>query len=301
MRLCGIRHKQLPVTRAVQTMESQKKYPPVFSFEFFPPKTRDGLIKLEATSKALAVLKPRFFSVTFGAGGSTRDRTYEAVVDLHEKSGIDAAPHISCISSTHDNIREMLHAYREKDIRHIVALRGDMPSGMREAGAFRYANELVEYIREETADHFHIEVAAYPETHPQAADAQADLRNFKRKVEAGANSAITQYFYNPDAYFRFIDDCEKTGLDIAIVPGIMPITNYSQLARFSDMCGAEIPRWIRKHLVGFGDDRDSIRAFGEEIVTRMCERLLAAGAPGLHFYTMNQTGPTMALWKNLGL
>ena len=281
-------------------MDSQKKYPKQFSFEFFPPKTPEGAEKLRATVKELGTLNPLFFSVTFGAGGSTQQGTIDTVLDI-KKAGFHAAPHLSCIGSTRDNIRSLLQNYSEHGIDRIVALRGDMPSGMREAGAFRYANELVEYIREETADHFHIEVAAYPETHPQAADAQADLRNFKRKVEAGANSAITQYFYNPDAYFRFIDDCEKTGLDIAIVPGIMPITNYSQLARFSDMCGAEIPRWIRKHLVGFGDDRDSIRAFGEEIVTRMCERLLAAGAPGLHFYTMNQTGPTMALWKNLGL
>jgi methylenetetrahydrofolate reductase (NADPH) len=281
-------------------MDSQKKYPKQFSFEFFPPKTPEGAEKLRATVKELGTLNPLFFSVTFGAGGSTQQGTIDTVLDI-KKAGFQAAPHLSCIGSTRDNIRALLQNYSEHGINRIVALRGDMPSGMREAGAFRYANELVEYIREETADHFHIEVAAYPETHPQAADAQADLRNFKRKVEAGANSAITQYFYNPDAYFRFIDDCEKTGLDIAIVPGIMPITNYSQLARFSDMCGAEIPRWIRKHLVGFGDDRDSIRAFGEEIVTRMCERLLAAGAPGLHFYTMNQTGPTMALWKNLGL
>ena len=281
-------------------MDSQKKYPKQFSFEFFPPKTPEGAEKLRATVKELGTLNPLFFSVTFGAGGSTQQGTIDTVLDI-KKAGFQAAPHLSCIGSTRDNIRALLQNYSEHGIDRIVALRGDMPSGMREAGAFRYANELVEYIREETADHFHIEVAAYPETHPQAADAQADLRNFKRKVEAGANSAITQYFYNPDAYFRFIDDCEKTGLDIAIVPGIMPITNYSQLARFSDMCGAEIPRWIRKHLVGFGDDRDSIRAFGEEIVTRMCERLLAAGAPGLHFYTMNQTGPTMALWKNLGL
>jgi len=281
-------------------MDSQKKYPKQFSFEFFPPKTPEGAEKLRATVKELGTLNPLFFSVTFGAGGSTQQGTIDTVLDI-KKAGFHAAPHLSCIGSTRDNIRSLLQNYSEHGIDRIVALRGDMPSGMREAGAFRYANELVEYIREETADHFHIEVAAYPETHPQAADAQTDLRNFKRKVEAGANSAITQYFYNPDAYFRFVDDCEKIGLDIAIVPGIMPITNYSQLARFSDMCGAEIPRWIRKHLVGFGDDRDSIRAFGEEVVTRMCERLLAAGAPGLHFYTMNQTGPTMALWKNLGL
>jgi methylenetetrahydrofolate reductase (NADPH) len=282
-------------------MESQKKYQPIFSFEFFPPKTRDGVIKLEATSKVLAELKPRFFSVTFGAGGSTRDRTYETVIDLHESSGVDAAPHISCISSTRESIREMLHAYRGKGIRHIVALRGDMPSGMVEPGDFRYANELVSFIRKETGDHFHIEVAAYPEYHPQASNPDGDLDNFKRKIEAGADSAITQYFYNADAYFHFIERCERLGIDIPIVPGIMPITNYHQLARFSDVCGAEIPRWIRKRLETFGEDSDSIRAFGMDVVTRLCARLLEQGAPGLHFYTLNRAEPSMAIWKNLGL
>lgn len=282
-------------------MESQKKYQPIFSFEFFPPKTRDGVIKLEATSKVLAELKPRFFSVTFGAGGSTRDRTYETVIDLHESSGVDAAPHISCISSTRESIREMLHAYRGKGIRHIVALRGDMPSGMVEPGDFRYANELVSFIRKETGDHFHIEVAAYPEYHPQASNPDRDLDNFKRKIEAGADSAITQYFYNADAYFHFIERCERLGIDIPIVPGIMPITNYHQLARFSDVCGAEIPRWIRKRLETFDEDSDSIRAFGMDVVTRLCTRLLEQGAPGLHFYTLNRAEPSMAIWKNLGL
>ena len=282
-------------------MESQKKYQPVFSFEFFPPKTRDGVIKLETTSKILAGLKPRFFSVTFGAGGSTRDRTFETVVELHESSGIDAAPHISCISSTRENIREMLHAYREKGIRHIVALRGDMPSGMVEPGDFRYANELVTFIREETGNHFHVEVAAYPEYHPQASSPDRDLDNFKRKIEAGADSAITQYFYNPDAYFHFVERCERLGIDIPIVPGIMPITNYHQLARFSDVCGAEIPRWIRKRLETFDDDSDSIRAFGMDVVSRLCARLLEQGAPGLHFYTLNRAGPTCTVWERLGL
>jgi methylenetetrahydrofolate reductase (NADPH) len=282
-------------------MESQKKYQPIFSFEFFPPKTRDGVIKLEATSKVLAELKPRFFSVTFGAGGSTRDRTYETVIDLHESSGVDAAPHISCISSTRESIREMLHAYLGKGIRHIVALRGDMPSGMVEPGDFRYANELVSFIRKETGDHFHIEVAAYPEYHPQASNPDRDLDNFKRKIEAGADSAITQYFYNADAYFHFIERCERLGINIPIVPGIMPITNYHQLARFSDVCGAEIPRWIRKRLETFDEDSDSIRAFGMDVVTRLCARLLEQGAPGLHFYTLNRAEPSMAIWKNLGL
>ncbi len=282
-------------------MDSQKKYTPTFSFEFFPPKTEDGIAKLAETSKRLAAVKPRFFSVTFGAGGSTRDRTFEIVVDLQKNSGIEAAPHLSCISSTRDNIREMLKGYRENGISHIVALRGDMPSGMVEAGEFRYANELVSFIREETGDHFHIEVAAYPEYHPQASNPDKDLANFKRKVETGASSAITQYFYNPDAYFRFIDSCERCGIDIPIVPGIMPITNYHQLARFSDACGSEIPRWIRKRLEAYGEDLDSIRAFGEEVITGMCERLLDHGSPGLHFYTLNRAGPALAIWKNLGL
>jgi methylenetetrahydrofolate reductase (NADPH) len=282
-------------------MESQKKYRRAFSFEFFPPKTADGISKLEATSQVLAKLKPRFFSVTFGAGGSTRDRTYETIMDIRAKSGIDAAPHLSCISSTQENIRQMLEGYIDAGINRIVALRGDMPSGMVEAGEFRYANELVEFIRRETGDHFHIEVAAYPEFHPQASSPARDLANFRRKVEAGANGAITQYFYNPDAYFSFVDSCEKNGIDIPVVPGIMPITNFHQLARFSDACGAEIPRWIRKRLQAFGEDTASIRAFGEDVVTGLCERLLEQGAPGLHFYTMNRAEPSMKIWNNLNL
>ena len=282
-------------------MDSQKKYPPAYSFEFFPPKSEDGIAKLEATSRVLAALRPRFFSVTFGAGGTTRDRTFETVIDIQKESGIEVAPHLSCISSTRGNIRDILHAYRKEGITHMVALRGDIPSGVVEAGEFRYANELVSFIREETGDHFHIEVAAYPEYHPQATSPDRDLANFKRKVEAGANSAITQYFYNPDAYFRFIDRCERSGVDIPVVPGIMPITNYYQLARFSDNCGAEIPRWMRKRLEAWGEDVDSIRAFGEDAVTGLCARLLEQGAPGLHFYTLNKAGPALAIWNNLGL
>jgi len=274
---------------------------PVYSFEFFPPKTPEGITKLAATSKKLAALQPRFFSVTFGAGGSTRDHTFETVTDLQKNTGIETAPHLSCISSTRENIREALAAYQEAGISHMVALRGDMPSGMVEAGEFRYANELVTFIREETGDHFHIEVAAYPEYHPQASSPDRDLANFKRKVEAGANSAITQYFYNPDAYFRFVERCNRTGIDIPVVPGIMPVTNYHQLARFSDACGAEIPRWIRKRLEAYGEDTASIRAFGEEVVTNMCAQLLKGGAPGLHFYTLNRAAPALAIWNNLEL
>jgi methylenetetrahydrofolate reductase (NADPH) len=271
------------------------------SFEFFPPKTAEGIAQLQQTCLSLAVVSPRFFSVTFGAGGSTRDRTHETVIDIQHRSGIETAPHLSCISSTHDNIGDMLTAYQEHGIRHIVALRGDMPSGMVEAGEFRHANELVAFIRETTGDHFHIEVAAYPEYHPQATSPDRDFANFRRKVEAGASSAITQYFYNADAYFRFVDCCEKNAVGIPVVPGIMPITNFHQLARFSDACGAEIPRWIRKRLESYGEDLDSIRAFGEEVVTGLCERLLAHGAPGLHFYTLNRSAPALAICTNLGL
>ena len=273
----------------------------VFSFEFFPPKTAEGIEKLRVTQTKLARVKPRFFSVTFGAGGSTRDRTFETVSNIQSETGIETAPHLSCISSTRENITEMLEHYRDKGVRHIVALRGDMPSGMVEAGEFRYANELVAFIRKVTGDHFHIEVAAYPEYHPQATSPDRDLANFKRKVVAGANSAITQYFYNADAYFRFIDSCRRSGIEIPIVPGVMPITNYHQLARFSDACGAEIPRWIRKRLEFSGENTESIRAFGEEVVTGMCERLLQHGAPGLHFYTLNRSAPALAIWNNLGL
>lgn len=281
-------------------MESQKKYSPTFSFEFFPPKTEEGRAKLRAAREELSVLGPRYASVTFGAGGSTQQGTFETVKDLLE-SGLQAAPHLSCIGSSRESIREILTGYMKFGVRRIVALRGDMPSGMRETGEFHYANELVAFIREETGDHFHIEVAAYPEFHPQSRDALTDLANFKRKVEAGADGAITQYFYNIDSYLRFVDDCEKMGLDLPVVPGIMPITNYKQLARFSDACGAEIPRWLRQRLEALGDDLISIRKMGEEVVIELCDRLLRAGAPGLHFYTMNQVEPTRTIWKALGL
>ena len=281
-------------------MESQRRFTPTFSFEFFPPRTQEGVDKLRVTRAQLAQLKPRFFSVTFGAGGSTRDRTLETVVEI-QKDGFDAAPHISCVGSSQESIAAVLQQYKASGIRHIVALRGDLPSGTVDSGAFRYANELVAFIRKSTGDHFNIEVACYPEYHPQAQTPAVDLANFKRKVEAGANSAITQYFFNADAYFRFVDSCEAAGIDIAIVPGIMPIANFTQLARFSDSCGAEIPRWVRQKLQSFGDDRASIRAFGLDVVTELCDRLLAAGAPGLHFYTLNMAGLTTTLWQRLGL
>ena len=281
-------------------MESQKKFTPTFSFEFFPPQTTEGMEKLRAARRQLAQLNPKFFSVTFGAGGSTRYRTLETVLEI-QAEGHAAAPHLSCIGSTAENIRTMLERYRDQGIRHIVALRGDLPSGMAQAGEFRYANELVMFIRREFGDAFHIEVAGYPEYHPQSRSSQEDLQNFKRKVDSGANSAITQYFYNADAYFNFIEACEAEGICIPIVPGIMPINKFSQLARFSDTCGAEIPRWIRKRLESYGDDSASIRAFGLDVVTDLCDRLLKGGAPGLHFYTLNSAGLPSTIWQRLGL
>ena len=281
-------------------MQSQTKHPRTYSFEFFPPNTDEGAEKLAVTARELALLKPKFFSVTYGAGGSTQARTLKAVLDLRG-AGHAAAPHISCIGSTHAGLHDTLQQYKDNGIKHVVALRGDLPSGTASAGEFHYANELVAFIRKEFGSHFVIEVAAYPEYHPQARSALDDLNNFKRKVEAGADSAITQYFYNTDCYYHFIEQCEKMGITIPIVPGIMPIGRFSQLARFSDACGAEIPRWIRKKLEGYGDDTDSIRAFGLDVVTRLCEDLLKAGAPGLHFYTMNQAALTTAIWKRLKL
>jgi len=282
-------------------MKSQRAYPLAFSFEFFPPKTDKGAGNLLAVSKKLAAKNPCFFSVTFGAGGSTQERTLETVIAVKQHTGIDVAPHLSCIGSTRERIRDILNTYIDHGIHHLVALRGDMPSGMHTAGEFRYANELVEFIRAETGQHFFIEVAAYPEFHPQAKSAQADLINFKRKVDAGADGALTQYFYNVDAYTAFVDGCEKMGIELPIVPGIMPITNYSSLARFSDACGAEIPRWIRRRLEGFGDDVESIKAFGLEVTTELCRKLLECGAPGLHFYSMNQSEASLTIWDNLGL
>jgi methylenetetrahydrofolate reductase (NADPH) len=280
-------------------MQSQKKYPQLLSFEFYPPKTDEGAVNLQEVRSKLAKLNPDFFSVTFGAGGSTRDKTFATVVDIQAK-GIAAAPHLSCVASTKENIRSILRDYQNKGIAKIVALRGDLPSGMMSAGEFRYANELVGFIRQETGDYFQIHVAAYPEVHPQAVNAREDLKNFKRKVDAGSSAAITQYFYNPESYLYFVDACEKNGIDIPVVPGIMPITQYSQLSRFSEMCGADIPRWLRKRLEDFGDDRPSIQAFGLDVVTKICQQLIEYGAPGLHFYTMNQSSPTLAILKNLG-
>jgi len=272
----------------------------VFSFEFYPPKSAEGVAKLRATWKQLAQLRPGFFSVTYGAGGSTREGTLSTVLEIRG-DGHEAAPHISCVASTREGLREVIEQYRDHGIRHIVALRGDMPSGLAMSGELRYASELVGFIRELTGDWFHIEVAAYPEYHPQARRAQQDLAAFKAKIDAGANAAITQYFYNADAYFHFVEQVEAMGVSVPIVPGIMPINNFSQLARFSDACGAEIPRWMRLKLEGFGDDTASVKSFGLDVVTELCERLLAGGAPGLHFYTLNMAGPTSTIWHRLGL
>lgn len=270
------------------------------SIEFFPPQTPEGVDKLRAVREKLTLLKPAFFSVTFGAGGSTRERTFSVVKEIAAE-GFDAAPHLSCIGSTRQNIREILNDYQAAGVRRIVALRGDLPSGTAEAGEFRYANELVEFIRKETGDHFRLEVAAYPEWHPQARFPRDDLANFVRKVKAGADSAITQYFYNADAYFHFVDEVRAQGVDIPIVPGIMPIASFSKLARFSDACGAELPRWMRRKFEGLGDDTDAIRAFGLDVVTELCQRLLAGGAPGLHFYSMNQSALTLEICRRLKL
>ncbi|MEP6607368.1 MAG: methylenetetrahydrofolate reductase [NAD(P)H] [Burkholderiaceae bacterium] len=271
------------------------------SFEFFPPRTPEGAAKLRVARSQLAALKPEYFSVTFGAGGSTREGTFNTVIEMHGE-GLPVAPHISCIGTTRESVRTLLASYRESGIHRMVALRGDMPSGAAGgAGDFRYANELVEFVRAETGDWFHVMVAGYPEYHPQSPSPADDLQSFVRKVNAGADSAITQYFYNFDAYARFVDDARALGCDVPIVAGIMPIVSYTQLARFSDACGAEIPRWIRRRLESFGDDRESIREFGLDVVANLCQRLLASGVPGLHFYTLNQAEATTELYRHLQL
>ncbi len=270
------------------------------SLEFFPPKTEEGAGKLRAARQKLYALRPEFCSVTFGAGGSTQEGTLQAVKEIMAE-GCPAAPHLSCIGQTRDSIRERLAAYAAAGVKRIVALRGDLPSGYGLGGEFRYASELVAFIRSETGRQFHLEVAAYPEVHPQARSPQADLDAFIAKVEAGADAGITQYFFNPDAYARFLDDLQRRGVQVPVVPGVMPITSSTQLLRFSDACGAEIPRWIRLRLESFGDDSASIKAFGLDVVAALCERLRADGAPGLHFYTMNQAQATLEICRRVGL
>ncbi|MFC0669756.1 methylenetetrahydrofolate reductase [NAD(P)H] [Azotobacter chroococcum] len=279
-------------------MSQERRY----SFEFFPTKTEAGHEKLMTVARQLAGYDPDFFSCTYGAGGSTRDRTLNTVLQLDGEVKVPTAPHLSCVGDSKAELRSLLNTYQDAGIRRIVALRGDLPSGMGMAsGELRHASDLVAFIRAETGEHFHIEVAAYPEMHPQARNFEDDLRHFAAKMQAGANSAITQYFFNADSYFHFVERVRKLGVEQPIVPGIMPITNYSKLARFSDACGAELPRWVRKQLEAYGDDLESIQAFGEQVVTEMCEKLLAGGAPGLHFYTLNQAEPSLAIWNNLGL
>ena len=269
-----------------------------FSIEFFPPRTQAGEEKLDAVHAELAELGPEFFSVTYGAGGSTRDGT-KRVVNRFLDAGSRVAPHLSFGGSDEHEMLSLLNEYKEAGVDRLVCLRGDAPSGMGSASLYRYANELVEFVRKETGDHFTIDVACYPEVHPQSRSVESDIQYFKQKVDAGANSAITQYFYNADAYFGFVDDCERARIDVPIIPGIMPITNYANLARFSAACGAEIPRWLTKRLEFMEHDDDALREFGIDVVTDLCEQLLAGGAPGLHFYSMNQADPIKRLWANL--
>ncbi|HEY4583015.1 MAG TPA: methylenetetrahydrofolate reductase [NAD(P)H] [Lysobacter sp.] len=269
------------------------------SFEFYPPKTPEQHAQLDRTVGKLGAHGPEYVSVTFGAGGSTLSHTPETIRKLHS-DGFEAAPHLTCMGGTREEIRSLLKLYRALGAKRLVALRGDLPSGMVSAGELRHADELVSFIREEAGDHFHIEVAAYPETHPQARDAQADLRNFVGKVRAGANGAITQYFYNADAYFRFVDDVRAQGIDVPVVPGVMPIANFSQIRRFSELCGAEIPRWIAQRMLAYADDAESVRAFGAEVVAQLCRRLVDGGAPSLHFYTLNLSKPTLNVLARLG-
>lgn len=269
------------------------------SFEFFPPKTVEGMENLRNARDELAQFNPEFYSVTFGAGGSTRDSTMESVLEI-QQAGYQAAPHISCVSSTRDEIRALLKAYQAKGIKRLVTLRGDMPSGLVSGGDFKYANELVRFIREETGDYFHLEVAAYPEYHPEAKSPKADLMNLKNKVDAGANAIITQYFYNTDAYFRFLDQCESVGINVPIVPGVMPIYNITQLSRFSNVCGAEIPRWLRMRLEEFGDDISSLQAFGVDVVSELCATLQKNQVPSIHFYTLNRSSTVIEIINHMG-
>jgi len=272
---------------------------PAISFEFYPPRTAEQQLILESTWKKLAHLDPAYLSVTFGAGGTSLDATLETVESLIQESGVPVAPHISCIVRSQARLRDLLERYRQEGVDRLVVLRGDRPDGMTGLGPFQYASELVAFVRQEFGDYFHIDVACYPEFHPESASPQSDLHYFKEKVEAGANGAVTQYFYNADSYFRFVDDCYRIGIDVPITAGIMPITNYLQLSRFSDLCGAEIPQWIRRRLEGFGNDGAAIREFGLDVVANMCERLRAGGAPGFHIYTLNRANACMLLWQRL--
>lgn len=289
----------MPGLPLLQRAESPMNSGPRISFEFFPPRTAEQKLVLESTWQKLAPLKPEYLSVTFGAGGTTLEATKEAVEALAASTDVPVAPHISCMAQSETMLRDLLCDYREMGVDRLVVLRGDRPEGVASSGPFQYANELVAFIRKEFGGHFHIEVACYPEFHPESESPQSELYYFKQKVDAGADGAVTQYFYNADSYFSFLDDCQRAGIDIPITPGIMPISNYRQLARFSRMCGAEIPGWISRRLEAFGDDGASIRAFGLDVVTALCERLLQGGAPGLHIYTLNRANASMMLWQRL--
>ena len=274
-------------------MQSQQKYEQKLSLEFFPPRTDKGVEKLQTVIEELGTIHPEYMSVTYGAGGTTQNRTIETVEYIQTQTEFDAAPHLTCIGASEESVLDLLDRYEAMGIKRIVALRGDLPSGMMDPGEFKYASDLIAFIRQERGDTFKLEVAAYPETHPQARNCDIGIKWFKHKVDQGADSAITQYFYNVDSYLYFIDNCERSGIDLPIVPGIMPITNYENLIRFSEGCGAEVPRWLKCRLESFGDDTDSLKAFGEDVVTELSQRLLDAGAPGLHFYSMNQSAPTL--------
>lgn len=280
-------------------MLSQQKYAQKFSLEFFPPRTDKGMENLKNTIEQIGVIQPEYMSVTYGAGGTTQEKTLETVRYIQSQTKFDAAPHLTCIGQTEESVSDLLNTYEEMGIKRIVALRGDLPSGMMDPGEFKYASDLIAFIRQQKGDTFHIEVAAYPETHPQAKNCDEGIKWFKHKVDQGVDSAITQYFYNVDSYLYFIENCERNGIELPIIPGIMPITNYDNLIRFSEACGAEVPRWLKCRLESFEDDLDSLKAFGEDVVTELSQRLLDAGAPGLHFYSMNKVEPTVSIVNKL--
>ena len=280
-------------------MESQKKYQQKFSLEFFPPRTDAGMEKLKGVVDKLGMLNPEYMSVTYGAGGTTQEKTLDTVKYIQQNTPYDAAPHLTCIGASKESVTELLDTYSALGINRIVALRGDLPSGMMDPGEFKYASDLIAFIKETRGDEFHLEVAAYPETHPQARNCEIGIKWFKHKVEQGADSAITQYFFNFDSYRYFIDNCEKNGIDLPVIPGIMPITNYENLIRFSEGCGAEVPRWLKCRLESYEDDTESLKAFGKDVVQELSQRLLDAGAPGVHFYSMNSVNPTFEIVKEL--
>jgi len=282
-------------------MQSQQKYRQILSLEFFPPRTEKGMEKLKTVAQELGAMRPLYMSVTYGAGGTTQEKTMETVRYIQTQTNFNAVPHLTCIGATEESVMALLNEYEAMGIKRILALRGDLPSGMMDPGEFKYASDLVAFIREQKGDTFKLEVAAYPETHPQARNCDIGIKWFKHKVEQGADAAVTQYFYNFDSYRYFVDNCEKNGIDLPITPGIMPITNYDNLIRFSQGCGAEVPRWLKCRLESFEDDQESLMAFGRDVVTELSQKLLDAGAPGIHFYSMNKTEPTLEIAQALTL